>query len=169
MEEFEKKAIEEAEFKPKIWIRYVDDVLALWQHGEEKLDEFLAHLNRQNTAIQFTMEKEDRNELAFLDVKIMKSGANLSFKVHRKATHSDLYIYPVELQPRTSIKNGSCKGTCGSCLQCVLSGKPRRRTPLHRKNTNEERFSVQSHQRIHQQETPPDLQPRPSGEQRTAN
>ena len=92
MEEFEEKAIQESERKPKTWIRYVDDVLAVWPHGEGALQEFLAHLNRQNEAIQFTMEIEDKNELAFLDVKIKRTGTDLRFKVHRKSTHSDLYL-----------------------------------------------------------------------------
>ena len=92
MEEFEEKAIQEAEHKPKIWIRYVHDVMVVWPHGERKLDEFLSHLNQQNEAIQFTMEKEVSNELASLDVKIKRNGDVLRFKVHKKSTHSDLYL-----------------------------------------------------------------------------
>ena len=65
--------------------------MAVWPHDKDSLQGFLEHLNRQNEAIQFTMEKED-NELVFLDVKIKKRGTALSFRVHRKSTHSDLYL-----------------------------------------------------------------------------
>src|SRR5215475_2609840 len=45
MEEFEKRAIELAPHKPKCWYRYVDDTFVVWQHGHDKLTEFLNHLN----------------------------------------------------------------------------------------------------------------------------
>ena len=92
METFEEKAIQASELKPKKWIRYVDDILVIWPHGEDTLDGFLDHLNAQNEAIQFTMEKENKRELAFLDVKIRREGNSFSFKIYRKSTHSDLYL-----------------------------------------------------------------------------
>jgi len=58
MEEFEKKAIEQAAHKPVCWFRYVDDTFIVWPHGQEKLTEFLNHLSGLHNKIQFTMEKE---------------------------------------------------------------------------------------------------------------
>ena len=43
MEHFEKQAL--APFTPTVWFRYVDDTFAIWNHGEEKLEDFLNHLN----------------------------------------------------------------------------------------------------------------------------
>jgi hypothetical protein len=45
MEDFEKRAIEHATYKPTCWFRYVDDTFVIWKHGEEKLTEFPNHLN----------------------------------------------------------------------------------------------------------------------------
>jgi hypothetical protein len=45
MEDFEKKAIEQATHKLVLWYRYVDDTFVIWPHGQEKLLEFLNHLN----------------------------------------------------------------------------------------------------------------------------
>ena len=45
LEDFEKKAIEQATHKPVCWFRYVDDTFVIWPHGQEKLTEFLNHLN----------------------------------------------------------------------------------------------------------------------------
>ena len=50
--------------------RYVDDTFVIWPHGQEKLTEFLNHLNRLHNKIQFTMEKEEEGHLAFLDLDI---------------------------------------------------------------------------------------------------
>ena len=92
METLEEKSIQTSELKPKLWLRYVDDILVIWSHGEDTLDDFLEHLNTQNDAIKFTMEKENERELAFLDVKIKRETNSFSFKIHRKSTHSDLYL-----------------------------------------------------------------------------
>ena len=55
MEDFEKKAMEQAVLKPVCWFRYVDDTFVIWPHGQEKLTEFLNHLNRIHNKIQFTI------------------------------------------------------------------------------------------------------------------
>ena len=54
-----------------IWARYVDDVIVVVPKGldlENKLDE----LNAVNDKIQFTLEKEDKGSIAFLDMKILR-------------------------------------------------------------------------------------------------
>ena len=58
MEHFEKEALAPAPFAPTVWFQYMDDTFTIWNHGEEKLEEFLKHLNSTHQNIQFTMEKE---------------------------------------------------------------------------------------------------------------
>jgi retron-type reverse transcriptase len=58
MEDFEDKAIELATLKPTYWYRYVDDTSVIWPHGQDKLLEFLDHLNGLHENIKFTMEIE---------------------------------------------------------------------------------------------------------------
>ena len=77
---------------PNLWIRYVDDVFAIWPHGDQALNEFLTHLNSQHPAIQFTMEKEKDQKIAFLDVQIERTGASATTSVFRKKTHTNQYI-----------------------------------------------------------------------------
>jgi hypothetical protein len=94
MEGFEKKAIEQATHKPVCWFRYVDDTFVIWPHGQEKLTEFLNHLNRLHNKIQFTMEIEAEGHLPFLDIDIYrKTDGSLGHKVYRKPTHTDLYLH----------------------------------------------------------------------------
>ena len=93
MEEFEKKAIEQAAHKPVCCFRYVDDTFVIWPHGQEKLTEFLSHLNGLHNKVQFTMEKEEEGHLPFLDIDIYrKMDGSPGHKVYQKPTHTNLYL-----------------------------------------------------------------------------
>lgn len=92
MEEFEQKAIASAQFQPRVWLRYVDDVFAVWSHGEDKLVEFTDYLNTISPTIKLTTEKEHNNQLAFLDVNVIKVKDGLKTEVFRKKTHTGKYL-----------------------------------------------------------------------------
>jgi len=93
MEDFEKKAIEQATHKPVCWFRYVDDTCVIWPHGQAKLEDFLIHLNGLQNKIQFTMEKEE-GHLPFLDIEIhRKTDGSLWHTVYRKSTHTNLFLH----------------------------------------------------------------------------
>jgi len=94
MKDFKKKAIEQATHKPVCRFRYVDDTFVIWTHGQEKLTEFLNHLNRLHNKIQFTMEKEEEDRLPLLDIDIYrKTDGSLGHKVYREPTHTNLYLH----------------------------------------------------------------------------
>jgi len=94
MEDFEKKAIEQATHKPVCWFRYVGDIFVIWPHTQEKLTEFLNHLNGLHNKIQFTMVKEEEYHLPFLNIDIYrKTDGSLGHKVYQKPTHTSLYLH----------------------------------------------------------------------------
>ena len=70
MENFKQTIIASAENKPSLWLRYVDDVFSIWPHGDSELEKFLKHLNTQRPSIKFTIEKENKGKLPFLDILI---------------------------------------------------------------------------------------------------
>ena len=43
MGEFERKALEGYVNKPFLWLRYIDDILMVWTHRNEKLIRFIAY------------------------------------------------------------------------------------------------------------------------------
>lgn len=93
MEYFEEEALKYASKKPKLWLRYVDDVFAIWSHGLDELQIFLQYLNNRHPNIKFSIEKEINGTLPFLDVKIeRKLDGTLIHSVYRKPTHTDQYI-----------------------------------------------------------------------------
>lgn len=77
---------------PTMWYRYVDDVLACWSFPEEHLHMFLGFINSQVDSVKFTMEVEKEGKIPFLDLCIDRSGDTPMFSVHRKPTHSNLYL-----------------------------------------------------------------------------
>jgi hypothetical protein len=79
--------------KPRCWFRCVDDTFVIWQHGPDKLKDFLHHLNSIHQSIQFTMETESEGQLPFLDFDIYRRPeASLGHKVYRKPTHTNLFL-----------------------------------------------------------------------------
>jgi len=94
MEDFEKKALEQATHKPVCWFRYVGDTFVIWPHTQEKLTEFVNHLNGLYNKIQFTMEKEEEGHLPFLYIDIYrKTDGSLGHKVYQKPTLTNLYLH----------------------------------------------------------------------------
>ncbi|BHF70557.1 hypothetical protein SprV_0301360900 [Sparganum proliferum] len=73
--------------RPKFWARYVDDTFAVIER--DQVLTFKEHLNAIFPDIQFTMEEEENNQLAFLDVPVCrKDCGGLKTKVFRKATNT---------------------------------------------------------------------------------
>nr|VZI29516.1 unnamed protein product [Spirometra erinaceieuropaei] len=73
--------------KPKFWARYVDDTFVVIDR--DQLLTFKERLNAVFPDIQFTMEEEKNNQLAFLDVLVCrKDCGQLKTKVFRKATNT---------------------------------------------------------------------------------
>nr|VZI45352.1 unnamed protein product [Spirometra erinaceieuropaei] len=73
--------------RPKFWARYVDDTFAVIERYQVLT--FKEQLNAVSPDIQFTMEEEENNQLAFLDVLVCrKDCGGLKTKVFRKATNT---------------------------------------------------------------------------------
>ncbi|XP_072039336.1 uncharacterized protein [Amphiura filiformis] len=87
MEWLEKEAVATAplDCKPKMWRRYVDDVLEIIQRDStQKLTD---HLNSVDTTgnIKFTFEEEDQGKIPFLDTLIVrKEDGSVKLLVYRK-------------------------------------------------------------------------------------
>ena len=76
---------------PFFWIRYVDDVLAIFSDADQ-VAPFLAFLNSLRPSIRFTVEMEVDGSISFLDMSITRVCDRLSFSVFRKPTHTDRYL-----------------------------------------------------------------------------
>ena len=87
MEFMEQQAIATApiQCKPRLWKRYVDDVLEIIKDGEA--DNLMEHLNQvdQTGNIKFTHEQEKDGQIPFLDTLIVrKEDGTVKLLVYRK-------------------------------------------------------------------------------------
>ena len=69
MEKFECEFLQTQTVLPSMWWRFIDDVFAVWTHGEQLLQAFVEELNHYHTSIKFTA-KWSTEEVAFLDSKV---------------------------------------------------------------------------------------------------
>ncbi|XP_068734420.1 uncharacterized protein [Montipora capricornis] len=103
MDRLERRLIENAEVKPSIWWRYIDDICIVWTEGEEKLRRFIDYLNRTHETIKFTC-KWSKHKIEFLDVKVLNESGVLETDVFSiKPTDSHQYLRSSSCHP------GACK------------------------------------------------------------
>ena len=84
MAQLEQRILATAIIKPLIWWCYIDDISAIWSHGEEALLWFVEELNHTHPTIKF-MAEWSRENIPFLDTLVsLKDGA----------ITTDLYVKP---------------------------------------------------------------------------
>ena len=67
--ELEEKILEIVDNNPYLWWRYRDDIFFIWEHGEEKLRNFVETLNEIHPTIKFNTEWSQKSN-NFLDVTV---------------------------------------------------------------------------------------------------
>jgi len=100
MAEFSMDMIEKHISAPRLYIRYVDDCLAIFEN-EENAKTFLASLNSHHPSIQFTMEKPINGKINFLDMTVCVENGSLSTTWHVKQTNTYLYTHAQAHSPNT--------------------------------------------------------------------
>ena len=61
MDQHETKFLETQILKPLVWFRYIDDILFIWTHSEEKLKKFIENFNSVSHDIKFTYESDEES------------------------------------------------------------------------------------------------------------
>jgi hypothetical protein len=88
MDHLGKLALDSAQHKSSLWLRYVDDTFVVWPHSPERLQNFLSHLSSLRLSVQFTMEIQSDSAIPFLVVLLIRKRTTLATKVYRKLTHT---------------------------------------------------------------------------------
>ena len=103
LQDLEKRAVDNNK-SISTWERYVDDVFATVKTND--LDDILNTINNTTDNITFTVEQEQNNQLAFLDVLLTKNNnGTLNTQVYRKTTHTETkYLTTTVItQPHTKL------------------------------------------------------------------
>ena len=65
MAELEGKILEINDNKPYLWWRYIDDIFFIWEHGKEKLRDFVQTLNEIHPTTKLTVEWSQKSIIFF--------------------------------------------------------------------------------------------------------
>ena len=98
MAELEEAILKEADFKPYLWWRYIDDIFVLWEHGEEKLKSFVNDINKNHPTIKFTAEWS-KTSINFLDVTVSIAEGIIETDLYVKPTDSHQYLLSSSCHP----------------------------------------------------------------------
>ncbi|CAF1534998.1 unnamed protein product, partial [Didymodactylos carnosus] len=79
--------------KPLVWIRCVDDIFCIFKK-QQNINDFLMRINKWHPNVEFTIERECNEKLAFLDVLISRDNINNKYNttIYRKPTNTNLYL-----------------------------------------------------------------------------
>ena len=82
-----------------MYIRYIDDIFIIWQHGANELEEFVTHMNSSSEHIKFTSEISTTH-IPFLDTLVELDGCKISTNLYTKPTDSHNYLYYDSAHPQ---------------------------------------------------------------------
>jgi len=82
------------------YFRYVDDILMMYKDDKTYIRKVLEDFNDLVPSLKFTLEKEQNNQINFLDITINKNQDGLSFEIYRKPTATDIIIPNDSCHPR---------------------------------------------------------------------
>ena len=86
IEDFETKAINAAQYPPRIWKKYVDDTCFVIDSARK--EECLEHINKIETHNQFTTEDAKADgSISFLDTTVMPQPDNSSSHQYTESPH----------------------------------------------------------------------------------
>ena len=97
----ETKMLNDYPLKPKLWVRFIDDIFSIWQHGLAELVKFHQYMNSYRESLTYTMEHSQRS-LPFLDVRVLKDRfGNLQTTLYIKETDAQSYLQYSSNHPRS--------------------------------------------------------------------
>ena len=96
---FEHKHVYTYRLQPVLYLRYIDDIFMVWQHGESELKTFFEHMNTCSEHIKFTTE-HSTEEIAFLDTKVKIEQSSITTDLYTKPTDSHNYLFYNSAHPQ---------------------------------------------------------------------
>ncbi|KAL2090455.1 hypothetical protein ACEWY4_012718 [Coilia grayii] len=110
MAEWEQTALRKCQFRPTLYLRFLDDIFGIFEHGEEHFREFVQTLNTHHQSIKVT-STVSRESVEFLDTVVFVTGSEsesggrrLATKVHFKSTDTHALLHRRSYHPRHTFK-----------------------------------------------------------------
>jgi len=103
MGELEKHLLQNTTYKPAVWWRYIDDILVLWNNGEEQLQKFLKEINALHPTNNSLLNGQEK--VSFLDTTVILGETNIYTDLYTKPTDTHQYLSPMSCHPRHCTKS----------------------------------------------------------------
>lgn len=126
MEKLIDDCIEKLAIKPKILTKYVDDLFCIIPESE--IENMLSIFNSFHKDIRFTVEKESKSRISYLDTLVIRKNNNLLIDWYQKPTSSGRIINYYSKHPKSMIIN-----TAKNLIERILSISD---NIFHEKNKN---------------------------------
>ena len=99
MGDFEDEFVYTYHLQPLLYLRYIDDIFMLWQHGLDELCVFTEYLNTRVNTIKFTKE-HSLIEMSFLDVMVKVIDGKIETDLYSKPTDIHDYLLYSSAHPQ---------------------------------------------------------------------
>ena len=91
--------------KPILWLRFIDDIFAIWTYGQDSLLNFFDHMNTIYPTIKLEMS-HSRDRIPFLDTTVILTiNGNIETTLYRKPTDISPLLHAQSFHP-TNCKTG---------------------------------------------------------------
>ena len=92
MGKLEREFLLTQDLKPRVWWRFIDDIFAVWTHGEQWLLQFIESLNHHHTTIKLTANWS-AEKVTFLDTMVyVKEDGLIGTDLFVKPTDKHQYL-----------------------------------------------------------------------------
>jgi hypothetical protein len=103
MAEVETSALNSCYLKPLHYVRFIDDIFTIWDHGSRTLDLLVSSINSQCPSIKVTSEFSS-SSVNFLDLTILNKDGSLEYKPYFKETDSHQLLHKFSFHPSHTFK-----------------------------------------------------------------
>lgn len=108
MSEWEGEVLQKCPLKPTFYLRFLDDIIEAWPHGEETFQEFIDILNNHHASIKVKYNLES-HEVNFLDTTVFFENINqnqkkLLTRVYFKPTDTHALLHKTSYHPKHTFR-----------------------------------------------------------------
>ena len=87
------------QFKPRLWVRFIDDIFGIWDYGIESLMAFHSFLNGLDSNISVDLQHSSTS-IRFLDLELYRAQDNVGYRIGFKPTDCHSVLPPSSHHPR---------------------------------------------------------------------
>ena len=98
MGKLQREFLRTQDIEPRVWWRFVDDIFAIWTHGEQALCRFIESLNRYHPTIKFNAAWS-AEQVMFLDTTVYLKDGQIGTDLYTKPTDKHQYLHVDSCHP----------------------------------------------------------------------